>query len=148
MRSALGVIPCLARSSVAVAKEVAAPRSSRFFSDGKGRVLSEEERAAETIYIQVHIQTLSSPVCNPIDRRGFWSFWGFGCVDPWVENGEGEAGETEEAAGEREGWGREGTVVFILIVKRGIGLEIFMWLFLVLTVHYNGLTCLDAHFVR
>ncbi|XP_064998832.1 uncharacterized protein At2g27730, mitochondrial-like isoform X1 [Musa acuminata AAA Group] len=52
MRSALGVIPCLARSSVAVAKEVAAPRSSRFFSDGKGRVLSEEERAAETIYIQ------------------------------------------------------------------------------------------------
>ncbi|RRT79113.1 hypothetical protein GW17_00010761 [Ensete ventricosum] len=52
MRSALGVIPCLARSSVAAAKEVAAPRSSRFFSDGKGRVLSEEERAAETIYIQ------------------------------------------------------------------------------------------------
>ncbi|URD74302.1 hypothetical protein MUK42_10101 [Musa troglodytarum] len=52
MRSALGVIPRLAGSSVAAAKEVAAPRSSRFFSDGKGRVLSEEERAAENIYIQ------------------------------------------------------------------------------------------------
>ncbi|KAJ4971338.1 hypothetical protein NE237_004437 [Protea cynaroides] len=27
-------------------------RISRYFSDGKGRVLSEEERAAENIYIQ------------------------------------------------------------------------------------------------
>ncbi|XP_065847842.1 uncharacterized protein At2g27730, mitochondrial [Euphorbia lathyris] len=26
--------------------------ASRYFSDGKGRVLSEEERAAETVYIQ------------------------------------------------------------------------------------------------
>ncbi|XP_059665893.1 uncharacterized protein At2g27730, mitochondrial [Cornus florida] len=28
------------------------PSSLRYFSDGKGRVFSEEERAAETIYIQ------------------------------------------------------------------------------------------------
>ncbi|XP_077232102.1 uncharacterized protein LOC143866512 [Tasmannia lanceolata] len=27
-------------------------KSSRYFSDGKGRVLSEEERAAENVYIQ------------------------------------------------------------------------------------------------
>lgn len=27
----------------------------RYFSDGKGRVLSEEERAKETVYIQVFL---------------------------------------------------------------------------------------------
>ena len=31
----------------------------RYFSDGKGRVLSEEERAAESIYIQVFAYPLS-----------------------------------------------------------------------------------------
>lgn len=29
-------------------------RMSRYFSDDKGRILSEEERAKETVYIQVH----------------------------------------------------------------------------------------------
>lgn len=42
----------------------AAQRSSisglRYFSDGKGRVLGEEERAQETIYIQVLIFSLFS----------------------------------------------------------------------------------------
>ncbi|CAA0814383.1 F1F0-ATPase inhibitor protein- putative [Striga hermonthica] len=28
------------------------PSSLRYFSDGKGRILSEEERAQETVYIQ------------------------------------------------------------------------------------------------
>nr|CAD1838515.1 unnamed protein product [Ananas comosus var. bracteatus] len=48
--SAIGVLPRLSQSSSAAA----ARTSSRLFSDGKGRVLSEEEKAAENVYIQVH----------------------------------------------------------------------------------------------
>ncbi|XP_020088555.1 uncharacterized protein At2g27730, mitochondrial-like [Ananas comosus] len=48
MRSAIGVLPRLSQSSSAAA----ARTSSRLFSDGKGRVLSEEEKAAENVYIQ------------------------------------------------------------------------------------------------
>lgn len=29
--------------------------AARYFADGKGKVLSEEERAAENIYIQVNL---------------------------------------------------------------------------------------------
>ncbi|XP_072978315.1 uncharacterized protein [Typha angustifolia] len=48
MRSALASIPRLSRPATGVIRT-----SSRLFSDGgKGRVLSEEERAAENIYIQ------------------------------------------------------------------------------------------------
>ncbi|OAY64839.1 hypothetical protein ACMD2_20367 [Ananas comosus] len=49
MRSAIGVLPRLSQSSSAAA----ARTSSRLFSDGKGRVLSEEEKAAENVYIQM-----------------------------------------------------------------------------------------------
>ncbi|XP_003574934.1 uncharacterized protein At2g27730, mitochondrial [Brachypodium distachyon] len=45
MRCALTSLPARLRSA-------AAPAAVRAFSDGKGRVLSEEERAKESVYIQ------------------------------------------------------------------------------------------------
>ncbi|THU53427.1 hypothetical protein C4D60_Mb10t14290 [Musa balbisiana] len=48
MRSATARVPLLWRPSM----EKLARRSSRFFSDDRGRILSEEERAAENVYIQ------------------------------------------------------------------------------------------------
>ncbi|XP_008788952.2 uncharacterized protein At2g27730, mitochondrial-like [Phoenix dactylifera] len=50
MRSAIGGIPRLSQSAAIAGG--AARRSARPFSDGKGRVLSEEERAKESVYIQ------------------------------------------------------------------------------------------------
>lgn len=50
MRSVLSrssLTPCTARAAGA--------GGFRFLSDGKGRVLSEEERAAENVYIQVEL---------------------------------------------------------------------------------------------
>lgn len=55
MRSALGALSRFPRSPVPVAREAAALRSTRLFSDGKGKILSEEEKAAENIYIQVRL---------------------------------------------------------------------------------------------
>ncbi|XP_042455212.1 uncharacterized protein At2g27730, mitochondrial-like [Zingiber officinale] len=52
MRSALEALYRFSRSPVTVARESAALRSARLFSDGKGKILSEEEKAAENIYIQ------------------------------------------------------------------------------------------------
>ncbi|XP_062173905.1 uncharacterized protein At2g27730, mitochondrial [Alnus glutinosa] len=43
----------LSRVSVSVTRRMESTRgATRYFSDGKGRVLSEEERAAENVYIQ------------------------------------------------------------------------------------------------
>uniref|UniRef100_A0A2C9VJT4 Uncharacterized protein n=1 Tax=Manihot esculenta TaxID=3983 RepID=A0A2C9VJT4_MANES len=38
--------------------------ATRYFSDGKGRVLSEEERAAENVYIQVSFSSSFFPLLN------------------------------------------------------------------------------------
>ncbi|PUZ52692.1 hypothetical protein GQ55_6G289700 [Panicum hallii var. hallii] len=48
MRSALTSLPARLRAPSAAA----APAARRLLSDGKGRVLSEEERAKESVYIQ------------------------------------------------------------------------------------------------
>ncbi|RWW26025.1 hypothetical protein GW17_00009612 [Ensete ventricosum] len=48
MRSATARVPRLWRPAM----EKLARRSPRFFSDDRGRILSEEERAAENVYIQ------------------------------------------------------------------------------------------------
>ncbi|KAG6528685.1 hypothetical protein ZIOFF_010869 [Zingiber officinale] len=56
MRSALEALYRFSRSPVTVARESAALRSARLFSDGKGKILSEEEKAAENIYIQVSVK--------------------------------------------------------------------------------------------
>jgi hypothetical protein len=46
----------LSRVSVSLTRPMDSTRgATRYFSDDKGRVLSEEERAAETVYIQVLI---------------------------------------------------------------------------------------------
>ncbi|ONK71288.1 uncharacterized protein A4U43_C04F6930 [Asparagus officinalis] len=50
MRSAIARIPELSRFSTIEASSLAISR--RCFSDGKGKILSEEERAAENVYIQ------------------------------------------------------------------------------------------------
>ncbi|EHA8587268.1 putative NADH-ubiquinone oxidoreductase 16 kDa subunit [Cocos nucifera] len=50
MRSALGGIPRLSQSAAIAGG--AGWRSARPFSEGKGKVLSEEERAKENVYIQ------------------------------------------------------------------------------------------------
>lgn len=61
------------------------------FSDDRGRVLSEEERAKETVYIQVNfnIVLIFSCVDNNCRLVFVWS----------EENGEGADGETEEEEG-------------------------------------------------
>lgn len=41
-----------------------AGRVARYFSDGTGRVLSEEERAAESVYIQVGGHLIIDRVCD------------------------------------------------------------------------------------
>ncbi|KAG6524848.1 hypothetical protein ZIOFF_014792 [Zingiber officinale] len=58
MRSAIEALSRFSRSPVTVARESAALRSARLFSDGKGKILSEEEKAAENIYIQVSVKPL------------------------------------------------------------------------------------------
>lgn len=92
-------------------------RTPRYFSDGKGRVLSEEERAAENVYIQVfhfligyRFLDLFLSLC--ISSSDCWGFL-------FVENGEGEIGEAEVEGGEgesscREGKIGEGTVLFLM----------------------------------
>uniref|UniRef100_A0A803QUR5 Uncharacterized protein n=1 Tax=Cannabis sativa TaxID=3483 RepID=A0A803QUR5_CANSA len=58
MRSTLARATALSR-----AMDTTRP-STRYFSDGKGKVLSEEERAAENVYIQVCSLSVSiSSVC-------------------------------------------------------------------------------------
>ena len=56
MRTALSSLPARLRAPAAPAS-AAATGGLRLLSDGKGRVLSEEERAKESVYIQV--QTLN-----------------------------------------------------------------------------------------
>ncbi|CAL5014116.1 unnamed protein product [Urochloa decumbens] len=51
MRSALTSLPARLRAPSAPAAAAAGGR--RLLSDGKGRVLSEEERAKESVYIQM-----------------------------------------------------------------------------------------------
>ncbi|KAF2920932.1 uncharacterized LOC4346312 isoform 2 [Oryza sativa Japonica Group] len=53
MRSALTSLPLRLRSPAPVA---AACGGMRLMSDGKGRVLSEEERAKENVYVQVYLK--------------------------------------------------------------------------------------------
>ena len=92
--------------------EKLARRSPRFFSDDRGRILSEEERAAENVYIQV-----SGPCCclGSLCRsllgldRGMCSCGLTGLV-LCVENGEGADGEAEATGGEGEARSREGQV--------------------------------------
>jgi hypothetical protein len=55
MRCALTSLPARLRSPAAVASG-----TRRLLSDGKGRVLNDEERAKETVYIQVG-RSLASP---------------------------------------------------------------------------------------
>ena len=50
MRSVLSRI-----SPTPLTMRASGPGGFRYFSDGKGRVLSEEERAAENVYIQVYL---------------------------------------------------------------------------------------------
>ncbi|KAJ3675110.1 hypothetical protein LUZ60_004152 [Juncus effusus] len=54
IRSAAARIPQTTTRVIVGAKMegVFGGRASRYFSDGKGRILSEEERAKETVYIQ------------------------------------------------------------------------------------------------
>jgi len=61
MRSALSSLPARLR-----APSAAAAAARRLLSDGKGRVLSEEERAKESVYIQVR-PSPSSPNL-PVDH--------------------------------------------------------------------------------
>jgi len=56
MRTALSSLPARLRAPAAPAS-AAATGGLRLLSDGKGRVLSEEERAKESVYVQV--QTLN-----------------------------------------------------------------------------------------
>lgn len=49
----------VSRSGLMEANLRSSSYSLRYFSDGKGRVLSEEERAKETVYIQVSLFTHS-----------------------------------------------------------------------------------------
>jgi hypothetical protein len=66
MRCALTSLPARLRSPAAVASG-----TRRLLSDGKGGVLREEERAKETVYIQVghstRIPTLNPSYLTPID---------------------------------------------------------------------------------
>ena len=89
-------------------------RAPRYFTDkASGRVLSEEERAAENVYIQV---TGDSPTdyqasCDRPRRRAIWSFvvlllTELGCFD-CAEDGAGEAGEAAEEGGQGQGRGRQ-----------------------------------------
>ena len=65
--------------------------SLRYLSDGKGRVLSEEERAKETVYIQVSYLSLS--LCWICIIMIMYMF-------NWIEeNGERKVGEAQEEGG-------------------------------------------------
>ncbi|EES15175.1 hypothetical protein BDA96_07G180200 [Sorghum bicolor] len=52
MRTALTSLPARLRAPAAPSSAAATGGGLRLLSDGKGRVLSEEERAKETVYIQ------------------------------------------------------------------------------------------------
>lgn len=83
-------------------------RTPRYFSDGKGKILSEEERAAENVYIQVFhflfgygfLDLFFSLFISSSDCWGFL----------FAENGEGEIGEAEAEGGEGESGCREGEI--------------------------------------
>ena len=97
MRSAaLGGIPRLSQSAAIAGG--AGWRSVRPFSEGKGRVLSEEEKAKENVYIQVQSLSLSLAISQssllfiPPSRPLDLDLFGFLCFSFGVENGEGKDG--------------------------------------------------------
>lgn len=90
--------------------EKLARRSSRFFSDDRGRILSEEERAAENVYIQVSGTCCClGSLCRSllVLDRGMSSCGLIGLL-LCVENGEGADGEAEAKGREGEARSREG----------------------------------------
>lgn len=74
----------LSRVSASVSRSMELSRgATRYFSDGKGRVLGEEERAAENVYIKVFYFsiTISVPVWfakKMVENLGKWDFRYFG----------------------------------------------------------------------
>lgn len=84
------------------AMEGTARRTPRYFGDGKGRVLSEEGRAAENVYIQVNSLTFLSFDLDSIGVR----LRPVSCV----ENGEGADGDAQAEGREGEAGSREGRV--------------------------------------
>lgn len=87
MRSVL-----LSRAAVLTRSMETTRGATRYFSDGKGRILSEEERAKENVYIQVRtVFPLGSfeIISDLISVLRFFVF--LFCK----ENGEGETGQTE-----------------------------------------------------
>jgi len=116
MRTALTSLPARLRAPAAPSSAAATGGGLRLLSDGKGRVLSEEERAKETVYIQVQTLNPLPLTISPIQslRLCLWTDGGivFGFDDPrWgrgAEDGEGAAGEAQEAARAGEARRRQG----------------------------------------
>jgi hypothetical protein len=115
MRSALTSLPLRLRSPAPVA---AACGGMRLMSDGKGRVLSEEERAKENVYVQVYLVAPSPPLVSSAlvlsqirssaHRYCCCVFFLSFRLAGGAEDGEGEDGEAQEEAREGEGGGRQG----------------------------------------
>lgn len=69
---------------------------------GDGRVLNEEERAQETVYIKVFLIWNFRKCFLENNVAFYWCESNYFAFDASVENGEGEDGEAEEEGGAGE----------------------------------------------